>query len=168
MNFDMSQFDNNNNTYTQPYDTSYGYDSLIKSATNKSDSGLNFGGGLNYGGVGNGIAGGVNPLATQSSSIWGKLFGGTDPKTGMNYGGAAMPAVGLLQAGLGYFQGKDQLDFSKDQLATQKQQFSDQFNVQKKLTNMDILDHARNKYSIDPTRNANPDASDWAKNNLLV
>jgi len=110
----------------------------------------------------------IGGASTQYQPTWfDKAFGGTNPKTGMSSGGFAMPAVGLLQAGLGYFQGKDQLDFSKDQLNTQKQQFSDQFNVQKQLTNMDIMDHARARYARDPTSNANPDANDWAKTNLL-
>lgn len=111
-----------------------------------------------------GVAG---TAAAYSPTWWDKAFGGTNPKTGMSFGGFAAPAVGLLQAGLGYSLGKDQLDLSKDQLSTSKQQFADQFNTQTKLTNMDIQDHAKARYLRDPVNNADPSTDEWAKANLL-
>ena len=110
---------------------------------------------------------GVSGTSTFAPTFWDKAIGYTNPNTGMTAGGFAGPAVGLLQAGLGYSLGRDTLDLSKEQLATSKQQFSDQFNTQTKLTNMDIMDHARARYNRDPVNNPNPNSTEWQTANLL-
>jgi hypothetical protein len=79
--------------------------------------------------------------------------------------GWGMPALGLLQSGLGFYLGKKQLDLGKNQLRTQKQQFSDQFNLQKEQINQDIYSKGRSLYGMNPERNMTPEEY-YEKNKL--
>lgn len=93
-----------------------------------------------------GVGGGESPSFMQGM-VGSKKFG-------PGWGGLALGAA----QGLGnlYF-GSKQLGLAKDQLATQKQQFGDQFNLQKQLINQDIMDKGVAGYRMDPTLNPTPE-----------
>ncbi len=91
---------------------------------------------------------GINPGSRDFEPSWGqKAFGYTNPDSGASFGGFAGPAVGLLQGAGNFYMGNKQLGLAEDQLKTQKQQFSDQFNVQKQLINQDIRNEGRQGYA---------------------
>lgn len=72
----------------------------------------------------------------SSSGLFSKenLFGGTD-KFGNKTGGWVSPALGLLESGLGFYLGSQQMGQAEDTLAESKRQFNTNYNAQKTLIN---------------------------------
>jgi len=95
------------------------------------------------------------PTASPANGWFSKtsLFG--DAKT--RAGGWVSPALQALTAGMQFYQGNKQLDLAEDQLSTQKQQFSDQFNLQKGMINSDIRDQGQRRYDRNSTLNPTPE-----------
>lgn len=104
---------------------------------NSFGSSFNFGGSPTIGGVGN------------QQSFWGNAMGKN---------GWAAPAASLLGAAGNFYTGYQQNQLAQDSLDTQKQQFSDQFNIQKQLVNQEIMDRGTARYSRDPENNLTPEA----------
>lgn len=100
------------------------------------------------------IAGGA---AIAGPTWWDRAFGGTDPTTGKTTGGFVAPALGALSAGMNFYTGKKQLGLAEDQLATQKKQFADQFNIQKQLINRDIQEQGERRFARNPALNVAPE-----------
>lgn len=78
----------------------------------------------------------------------------------------ATPALGLLQAGLGFYQGGKQLGLAEDQLATSKEQFNRQFDIQKQNINRDIREQGKARYERNPE--LNPVTEDYFKKNRIL
>jgi len=103
---------------------------------------------------------GVAPGA-GGPTMWNKFFGSKETGPGM-----AMPALGLLQGGLNFYLGKENLDLAKESLATSKQQFADQFGLQKQEINRDIRDLGDRRYARNPT--ANPTGQQYFDENRIL
>ena len=86
-----------------------------------------------------------------------KLFGNTNDSSGgsiwdsaLGENGWAAPAASMLMSAGSFYNGYQQNKLAQDSLDTQKQQFSDQFGVQKQLVNQDIMDQGLNRANRDP------------------
>ena len=84
-------------------------------------------------------------------------FAGADVPGGDSFWGSAMgengwaaPAASMLMSAGSFYNGYQQNKLAQDSLDTQKQQFSDQFGVQKQLVNQDIMDQGLNRANRDP------------------
>jgi len=109
----------------------------------------------------------IGGTPTPYQATWfDKAFGYTDPITNKSFGGYAAPVASLLQAGFGFVQGNNQLKLNKEALAASKEQFSKQYETQKHLTNLDIMDHAKARYDMNPNRNPTPE--EYYEKNKLV
>ena len=100
--------------------------SIVDQYTANNPMNLNFGSGSAE--TSNGFLGGIG------DSIKG-LFSTKDPKTGEmspNYAGAIL---GLLEAGMGFYLGDQQIDLAEDSLSENKRQFNTNYNAQKTLIN---------------------------------
>jgi len=150
-----------------PFDMSFGYNAVKNDAYgNLKQDPMNFAGSQSFTGMGNGFNAIGGTLAPHQATWSEKAFGYTDPVTGKSFGGYAAPAVSLLQAGLGFAQGNRQLKLNRDALDASKDQFSKQYETQKQLTNLDIMDHAKARYDRDPTNYATPE--EYYQKNRLV
>lgn len=113
---------------------------------------------MNQQGGGNFFAGsrfnpGAPPYQDQTWSQ--RLFGGQD-SYGNKWGGAAMPALQLGQAGLNTFLGFKQLGQAEDALKFQKDAFSRQFENQSKL----VRDQQRHRQQARVAMNPNAQSVD--------
>ena len=72
--------------------------------------------------------------------------------------GWAAPVAGMMQAGGNFYNSYNQNNIAKDSLATQKQQFSDQFNASKQTTNAQIDQRGKVLYNHDPEGQLSPEA----------
>lgn len=102
----------------------------------------------------------TDAVTGDSPSFWEQFTGSR--RVGPGWGRLAVPgAIGALQFGLGL----KQLGLMKDQLATSKSQFRDQFELQKREINRDMENHARDRYNFDPAHN--PTVEDYMKRHGL-
>lgn len=113
---------------------------------------------MNQQGGGNFFAGSrFNPGAPSwKDQTWSqRIFGGQD-SYGNKWGGAAMPALQLGQAGLNTFLGFKQLGQAEDALKFQKDAFSRQFENQSKL----VRDQQRHRQQARVAMNPNAQSVD--------
>ena len=80
-----------------------------------------------------------------------KLMGYKDPKTGMMYDGYAKTGLNALQAGLGFYLGKEQLDQAKRSLAENRRQFNLNYAAQRAAINDQLRWQHRARAAGDPT-----------------
>ena len=88
------------------------------------------------------------PSGDNTNSWWNNAMGKN---------GWAAPAANMLKSVGDFYTGYQQNKLAGEALDTQKQQFADQFNVQKQQVNMDIMDQGTMRYDRDPTNNLTPD-----------
>ncbi len=87
-------------------------------------------------------------------------FSGTNEKPG--WGG---DALGLASAAGSFYNSYNQNSLAEEALKAQKSQFSDQFNTQKQLTNMDIYDQGEARWKNNPNEMTADEY--YAKNKLV-
>ena len=80
-----------------------------------------------------------------------KFWGYKDPKTGMMYDGYAKTGLGAVQAGLGFYLGKGQLDQAKKALRENQRQFNTNYAAQRAIINDQLRWQHRARMSADPT-----------------
>lgn len=85
-------------------------------------------------------------------SAWEKFTG--SKRVGPGWGNFGLNA---LQGISNFALGTRQLGLAKDQLATGKQQFSDQFGLQKRELNRDIRETGERRYARNPEANLTPE-----------
>lgn len=81
----------------------------------------------------------------------------TDWFGGQNQMGYIPAGIGALSAGLNAYTGFQQLGLAKDQLAFQKQAYSENMANQTKLTNAALRDRQAARYAANPNAYQNPD-----------
>ena len=82
-----------------------------------------------------------------------KFWGYKDPKSGMMYDGYAKTGLGAVQAGLGFYLGKGQLDQAKKSLRENQRQFNTNYAAQKALINDQLRWQHRARTSGNPAYN---------------
>ena len=80
-----------------------------------------------------------------------KFWGYRDPKTGMMYDGYAKTGLGAVQAGLGFYLGKGQLDQAKKALRENQRQFNTNYAAQKATINDQLRWQHKARTDRDPT-----------------
>lgn len=122
----------------------------------KIDTGLNLGDyefnsqlsrelGLNFGSAPGLAAGSFTPTFAD------KFWGYKDPKSGMMYDGYAKTGLGAVQAGLGFYLGKGQLDQAKKALRENQRQFNTNYAAQKATINDQLRWQHRARAAGDPS-----------------
>jgi len=104
--------------------------------------------------VGSGLFGSLG--GTFKNALKG-FTGSIDPKTAIKSEGWGSGLLALGQAGLDFYQGKQQNDLAKDMLATNIEQFNKQYDTQKHLINMDIYDKGKRMYNGNTQGNLTPE-----------
>lgn len=80
-----------------------------------------------------------------------KFWGYKDPKSGMMYDGYAKTGLGAVQAGLGFYLGKGQLDQAKKSLRENQRQFNTNYAAQKATVNDQLRWQHRARAAGDPS-----------------
>lgn len=101
--------------------------------------------GLSFGSGDGSIPGALTP------SFADKFWGYKDPKTGMMYDGYAKTGLGAVQAGLGFYLGKGQLDQAKKALRENQRQFNTNYAAQKATINDQLRWQHKARTDRDPT-----------------
>ena len=101
--------------------------------------------GLSFGSGDGSIPGSFTPTFAD------KFWGYKDPKTGMMYDGYAKTGLGAVQAGLGFYLGKGQLDQAKKALRENQRQFNTNYAAQKATINDQLRWQHKARTDRDPT-----------------
>lgn len=85
----------------------------------------------------------------DEKGILGNFFGSTN-KAGHGFTGWGMPTINMATGLANTYTGWKNMETQRDALDFQKQAFSDQFNMQKKLTNAELRDRQTRRVAANP------------------
>ncbi len=103
-----------------------------------------------------------NPAAYDPWS-WEGFLGGTNQKTGMSTAGWGGMALGTLQGLTNAYLGMKQYGLAKESLDQSKEQFEQQYDAQRTLTNAQLEDRQRARLAANP--GAYQSVGDYMKRN---